>query len=104
MLRRLKKDTVKNIPPMTEILVPVELLSIQVEYYHTLLTKNYQILRYVGKGELVKSMLNVVAQLRNVCNHPYLIPGTEPDSGSVEFFHEMQIKGFSKTHSAAFYA
>ncbi|GLT54428.1 hypothetical protein SLA2020_276270 [Shorea laevis] len=41
-------------------------------------------------------MLNIVMQLRKVCNHPYLIPGTEPDSGSVEFLHEMRIKASAK--------
>ncbi|KAL2473962.1 Protein CHROMATIN REMODELING 4 [Forsythia ovata] len=96
MLRRLKKDTMKNIPPKTERMVPVELSSIQAEYYRAMLTKNYQILRNVGKGVAVKSMLNIVSQLRNVCNHPYLIPGTEPDSGSVEFLHEMRIKASAK--------
>ncbi|CAI9760022.1 unnamed protein product [Fraxinus pennsylvanica] len=96
MLRRLKKDTMKNIPPKTERLVPVELSSIQAEYYRSVLTKNYQILRNIGNGEPVKSMLNVVAQLRNICNHPYLIPGTEPDTGSEEFLHEMRIKASAK--------
>ncbi|KAL2524732.1 Protein CHROMATIN REMODELING 4 [Abeliophyllum distichum] len=72
MLRRLKKDTMKNIPPKTERMVPVELSSIQAEYYRAMLTKNYQILRNVGKG------------------------GTEPDSGSVEFLHEMRIKASAK--------
>ncbi|KAL2900671.1 Protein CHROMATIN REMODELING 4 [Bienertia sinuspersici] len=64
MLRRLKKDAMQNIPPKTERMVPVELSSIQAEYY--------------------------------LCNHPYLIPGTEPDSGSLEFLHEMRIKASAK--------
>lgn len=96
MLRRLKKDAMKNIPPKTERMVPVELSSIQAEYYRAMLTKNYQILRNIGKGVAQQSMLNIVMQLRKVCNHPYLIPGTEPDSGSVEFLHEMRIKASAK--------
>ncbi|KAG6641461.1 protein CHROMATIN REMODELING 4-like isoform X2 [Carya illinoinensis] len=96
MLRRLKKDAMQNIPPKTERMVPVELSSIQAEYYRAMLTKNYQILRNVGKGVPQQSMLNIVMQLRKVCNHPYLIPGTEPDSGSVEFLHEMRIKASAK--------
>ncbi|KAI4298131.1 hypothetical protein L6164_031725 [Bauhinia variegata] len=77
-------------------MVPVELSSIQAEYYCAMLTKNYQILRNIGKGVAQQSMLNIVMQLRKVCNHPYLIPGTEPDSGSVEFLHEMRIKASAK--------
>ncbi|KAJ4975665.1 hypothetical protein NE237_000771 [Protea cynaroides] len=96
MLRRLKKDAMQNIPPKTERMVPVELSSIQAEYYRAMLTKNYQILRNIGKGVAQKSMLNIVMQLRKVCNHPYLIPGTEPDSGSMEFLQEMRIKASAK--------
>ncbi|KAL2494135.1 Protein CHROMATIN REMODELING 4 [Forsythia ovata] len=96
MLRRLKKDAMKNIPPKTERVVPVELSSIQAEYYRAMLTKNYQVLRNIGKGVPQQSMLNIVMQLRKICNHPYLIPGTEPDSGSVQFLHEMRIKASAK--------
>ncbi|CAA0825370.1 Protein CHROMATIN REMODELING 4 [Striga hermonthica] len=96
MLRRLKKDAMQNIPPKIERVVPVELSSIQAEYYRAMLTKNYQILRNIGKGVPQQSMLNIVMQLRKVCNHPYLIPGTEPESGSVEFLHEMRIKASAK--------
>ncbi|KAJ6714653.1 CHROMODOMAIN-HELICASE-DNA-BINDING PROTEIN 3-RELATED-RELATED [Salix viminalis] len=96
MLRRLKKDAMQNIPPKTERMVPVELSSIQAEYYRAMLTKNYQMLRNIGKGVAQQSMLNIVMQLRKICNHPYLIPGTEPDSGSLEFLHEMRIKASAK--------
>ncbi|XP_009618374.1 protein CHROMATIN REMODELING 4 isoform X1 [Nicotiana tomentosiformis] len=96
MLRRLKKDAMQNIPPKTERMVPVELSSIQAEYYRAMLTKNYQLLRNIGKGVAQQSMLNIVMQLRKVCNHPYLIPGTEPESGSLEFLHEMRIKASGK--------
>ncbi|KAL5975779.1 hypothetical protein ACLOJK_020106 [Asimina triloba] len=96
MLRRLKKDAMQNIPPKTERMVPVELSSIQAEYYRAMLTKNYHILRNIGKGVAQQSMLNIVMQLRKVCNHPYLIPGTEPESGSVEFLQEMRIKASAK--------
>ncbi|KAK8943224.1 CHD3-type chromatin-remodeling factor PICKLE [Platanthera zijinensis] len=96
MLRRLKKDAMQNIPPKTERLVPVELTSVQAEYYRAMLTKNYQVLRNIGKGVAQQSMLNIVMQLRKVCNHPYLIPGTEPESGSLEFLQEMRIKASAK--------
>ncbi|KAL4312476.1 hypothetical protein GQ457_01G045740 [Hibiscus cannabinus] len=96
MLRRLKRDAMQNIPPKTQRMVPVELSSIQAEYYRAMLTKNYQILRNIGKGVAQQSMLNIVMQLRKVCNHPYLIPGTEPESGSLEFLHEMRIKASAK--------
>ncbi|GJS13973.1 chromatin remodeling 4-like protein isoform X1 [Tanacetum coccineum] len=96
MLRRLKKDAMQNIPPKTERVVPVDLSTIQAEYYRAMLTKNYQLLRNIGKGVPQQSMLNIVMQLRKVCNHPYLIQGTEPESGTVEFLHDMRIKASAK--------
>ncbi|KAG9132566.1 hypothetical protein Leryth_024855 [Lithospermum erythrorhizon] len=96
MLRRLKKDAQLQIPPKTERMVPVELSSIQAECYRAMLTKNYDLLRNIGKGAGPKSLMNIVMELRKVCNHPYLIPGTEPDSGSLQFLHEMRIKASAK--------
>ncbi|MCO5562276.1 hypothetical protein L7F22_015901 [Adiantum nelumboides] len=96
MLRRLKKDAMQNIPPKTERVVPVELSSLQAEYYRALLTKNYQVLRQAGKPNQHQSLVNIVVQLRKVCNHPYLIPGTEPETGSVDFLQEMRIKASAK--------
>ncbi|KAK6917005.1 Zinc finger, PHD-finger [Dillenia turbinata] len=85
MLRRLKKDAMQNIPPKTERMVPVELSSIQAEYYRAILTKNYQILRNIGKGFAQQSMLNIVMQLRKICNHPYLIPVADRQAAIVRF-------------------
>lgn len=96
MLRRLKKDAMQNIPPKMERVVPVELSSLQSEYYRALLTRNYQVLRQAGKPNQHQSLVNIVVQLRKVCNHPYLIPGTEPESGSPEFMQEMRIKASAK--------
>jgi superfamily II DNA or RNA helicase len=96
MLRRLKKDAMQNIPPKTEHIVPMELSSVQAEYYRLMLTKNYQILRNMGRSGYQQSMLNIVMQLRKVCNHPYLITGTEPETGSAEFLQEMRIKASAK--------
>ncbi|CAM6104306.1 unnamed protein product [Calypogeia fissa] len=93
MLRRLKKDAMQKIPPKTELVVPVDMTSVQIEYYKALLTRNYQVLRNGGKHQ---SMLNIVMQLRKVCNHPYLIPGTEPDSGTPEFLQDMRIQASAK--------
>ena len=97
MLRRLKKDAMQNIPPKEERVVAVELTGIQAEYYKALLTRNYGLLRQgaarVGQHQ---SMLNIVMQLRKVCNHPYLIPGTEPETGTPQFLQEMRIKASGK--------
>eukprot|EP00899_Mesostigma_viride_P026443 jgi/Mesvir1/6984/Mv09124-RA.1 len=80
MLRRLKRDAVKNIPPKVEREVVVELTPLQVDYYKAILTKNYEYLRGGAKGAgRHTSLLNILMQLRKVCNHPYLMPGVEPE-------------------------
>jgi superfamily II DNA or RNA helicase len=99
MLRRLKKDAMQNIPPKVERVVPVELTSVQAEYYRALLTKNYQLLRQVSgakAGGQQQSMLNIMMQLRKVCNHPYLLAGSEPEGGSSKFLQDMRIKASAK--------
>ena len=99
MLRRLKKDAMQNISPIAERIVPVELTSVQAEYYRALLTKNYQLLRQVSSGKSGghnQALLNIMMDLRKVCNHPYLLPGSEPEGGSSKFLHEMRIKASAK--------
>ncbi|KAI7999975.1 Protein CHROMATIN REMODELING 4 [Camellia lanceoleosa] len=96
MLRRLKKDVMENIPPKTERIVPVELSSIQAELYRLLLTKDYKILRNIGKGVGKTSLQNIVMQLRKACNHAYLLPNVELKTGSEEFLYQMRIKASVK--------
>ncbi|KAG0562176.1 hypothetical protein KC19_9G124000 [Ceratodon purpureus] len=99
MLRRLKKDAMQIMPPTVERVVPVEQTPIQVEHYCAILTKNYQLLRQRGGGKpggQNQTFLNILTQLRMVCNHPYLLPGLEPERGSPKFLHEMRIKASAK--------
>eukprot|EP00898_Chlorokybus_atmophyticus_P003858 jgi/Chlat1/4473/Chrsp29S04570 len=97
MLRRLKKDVMQNIPPKTERLVYTELSALQAEYYRAILTRNYDVLRGGAKtGGKVTSMLNIVMELRKVCNHPYLIPGTEPDAGTMQELQQLRLEASGK--------
>lgn len=99
MLRRLKKDAMQNIPFKAERVVPVELTPVQAEHYRAVLTKNYQLLREGSGGKpggQNQSLLSVVMQLRKVCNHPYLLPGSEPEERSLKLLHEMRIKASAK--------
>ncbi|CAF91815.1 unnamed protein product, partial [Tetraodon nigroviridis] len=73
MLRRLKADVFKHMPSKTELIVRVELSSMQKKYYKFILTKNFEALNTKGGGNQV-SLLNVVMDLKKCCNHPYLFP------------------------------
>lgn len=71
MLRRLKSDVLKNMPGKSEFLVRTELTTEQKKLYKACLTKNFEMLRSKS-GPANTSLINIVMDLRKVCNHPYL--------------------------------
>ncbi|VDP69124.1 unnamed protein product [Echinostoma caproni] len=83
LLRRLKVDVIRDLPKKSEILVFVDLTTLQRKLYKLILTKNYEELR---SGSLMNSLVH----LQKVCDHPYLLPAgdsiaprlraNEPDS------------------------
>uniref|UniRef100_A0A7S0QUG6 Chromatin-remodeling complex ATPase n=2 Tax=Pyramimonas obovata TaxID=1411642 RepID=A0A7S0QUG6_9CHLO len=76
LLRRLKKEVEKGLPPKKEIILKVGLTEMQKKYYRMLLQKDLDAIN--GTGERSR-LLNVVMQLRKCCNHPYLFQGAEPE-------------------------
>ncbi|MCO5577201.1 hypothetical protein L7F22_031025 [Adiantum nelumboides] len=77
LLRRVKKDVMKDLPPKKELILRVELSSLQKEYYKAILTRNYQLLSRKGGPQI--SLNNVVMELRKLCGHPYLLSGVEEE-------------------------
>ncbi|KRY80091.1 Chromodomain-helicase-DNA-binding protein 3 [Trichinella pseudospiralis] len=73
MLRRLKSDVLKGMPAKSELIVRVELSTIQKKYYKYVLTKNFDALNTRCGGSQV-SLLNIMMDLKKCCNHPYLFP------------------------------
>ncbi|KAI8896505.1 P-loop containing nucleoside triphosphate hydrolase protein [Globomyces pollinis-pini] len=88
MLRRLKKDVEKSLPPKTERILRVELSPMQMEYYKNVFTKNFAALNKPGKGQKF-SLHNIAMELKKASNHPYLFPDAEP----VGLNREEQLKG-----------
>jgi len=80
MLRRLKEDVEKKVPPKEETLIEVELTVLQKQYYRALYEKNVQFLHRNKKKALDGPSLNNLAmQLRKCCNHPFLLNGVEDE-------------------------
>ncbi|KAM7276909.1 hypothetical protein ACFE04_018775 [Oxalis oulophora] len=77
LLRRVKKDVMKELPPKKELILRVELSSKQKEYYKAILTRNYAVLTRRGGAQI--SLINVVMELRKLCCHPYMLEGVEPE-------------------------
>lgn len=80
ILRRLKEDVEKSVPPKEETLIEVELTLQQKQYYRALYEKNVAFLQKNKKKALDGPSLNNLAmQLRKVCNHLFLLNGVEEE-------------------------
>jgi SWI/SNF-related matrix-associated actin-dependent regulator of chromatin subfamily A member 5 len=76
MLRRLKADVAKGLPPKTETIIMVGMSRMQKQLYKKLLLRDLDSI--AGKaGKNRTAVLNIVMQLRKCCGHPYLFEGME---------------------------
>ena len=76
LLRRLKADVEKGLPPKKETILKVGVSEMQRHYYKSLIQKDIEAIQG-GSGDRSR-LLNIVMQLRKCCNHPYLFAGAEP--------------------------
>ncbi|CDW88930.1 probable global transcription activator snf2l1 isoform 2 [Stylonychia lemnae] len=84
MLRRLKSDVEKNLPTKKEIYLFIGLSKLQKQLYKNILTGNIDVVN--GVGDKIK-LLNVLMQLKKVCNHPYLFDKVEPGPPFIDGEH-----------------
>ncbi|XP_074133683.1 putative global transcription activator SNF2L1 isoform X2 [Sminthopsis crassicaudata] len=77
LLRRIKAEVEKTLPPKKEVKIYLGLSKMQREWYTRILMKDIDILNSVGKSDKMQ-LLNILMQLRKCCNHPYLFDGAEP--------------------------
>ena len=75
LLRRIKKEVERTLPPKVEIQVTVGITEQQKQIYRDLLKRNM-----LEKGNSVTHFKNILIQLRKVCNHPWLFEGQEPEN------------------------
>ncbi|THG13033.1 hypothetical protein TEA_005145 [Camellia sinensis var. sinensis] len=122
LLRRVKKDVMKDLPPKKELILRVELSSKQKEYYKAILTRNYDILTRKGGAQVrlqvVISLINVVMELRKLCCHSYMLEGVEPyiedaneshkqlleSSGKLQLLDKMMVKLKEQGHRVLIYS
>lgn len=76
MLRRLKADVAKGLPPKTETLIMVGMSKMQKQLYKSLLLRDIESITSSGNKNRT-AVLNIVMQLRKCCGHPYLFDGVE---------------------------
>jgi len=78
LLRRVKEDVEKSLPPKEETLIEVSLTPVQRKFYRAIYEKNTDALfKDTSAKSNHPSLMNVVMELRKCCNHPYLVRGVE---------------------------
>lgn len=75
ILRRLKVDVERGMPPKTELTVYCPIAPLQQKTYKDVLKNNGDVLNGAAGGRT--KLLNIVMQLRKAANHPYLFDGVE---------------------------
>lgn len=77
LLRRVKEDVEKSLPPKEETIIEVALTPLQKQFYRAIYEKNTHFLFKGAKASNQPSLMNIMMELRKCCNHPYLIKGVE---------------------------
>jgi len=90
LLRRLKADVEKGLPPKKETILKIGMSAQQKKFYAALLQKDIDAIQ--GGADRTR-LLNVVMQLRKCCNHPYLFQGAEPGPPFVTGDHLVDASG-----------
>ena len=90
LLRRLKSDVEKSLPPKKETILKIGMSDMQRKYYAALLQKDMEA---VTGGADRSRLLNIVMQLRKCCNHPYLFQGAEPGPPYITGEHLVETSG-----------
>ena len=102
LLRRLKSDVAKDLPPKAEMHIMCGLSEMQQYYYKKLIEKDIDAVNGVAASR--SRLLNILMQLRKCCNHPYLFDGAEQgppytngmhiveNSGKMMIMHKLLVK------------
>jgi SWI/SNF-related matrix-associated actin-dependent regulator of chromatin subfamily A member 5 len=75
VLRRVKSEVEKDLPPKRETKLYIGLSALQRSWYSKLVSRDLNALNDAGTEKV--RLLNILMQLRKVCNHPYLFDGAE---------------------------
>jgi SNF2 family DNA or RNA helicase len=102
ILRRMKRDVAKDLPPKTEVVLECELSEQERLLYESILGASRQeIVDRMAGGESVFSVLEALLRLRQACCHAALLPGQSADTSSkVELLLESLESSLAQGHRA----
>jgi len=96
LLRRVKAEVDKDIPPKTETKLYIGMTELQRQWYSKILLKDVASLNALshGHGQHDKTrLMNMLMQLRKCTNHPYLFDGAEAGPPYVDGPHLWEQAG-----------
>ena len=100
LLRRVKEDVAKDIPPKEETIIDVELTTMQKQYYRAIYERNHGFLMQSLKGGHLPKLMNIQMELRKCCNHPFLISGVEQsEMENLEKKIMDEVSGYAGSHN-----
>eukprot|EP00658_Telonema_sp_P-2_P000140 TRINITY_DN10043_c0_g2_i1.p1 TRINITY_DN10043_c0_g2~~TRINITY_DN10043_c0_g2_i1.p1 ORF type:complete len:965 (+),score=286.55 TRINITY_DN10043_c0_g2_i1:52-2946(+) len=91
LLRRLKTEVEKDLPPKKELMIMCGLSEMQQYYYKKLIERDIDAVNGVSASR--SRLLNILMQLRKCCNHPYLFDGAEPGPPYINGPHIIENSG-----------
>uniref|UniRef100_A0A8R1I9P5 Helicase ATP-binding domain-containing protein n=1 Tax=Caenorhabditis japonica TaxID=281687 RepID=A0A8R1I9P5_CAEJA len=77
MLRRVKHDVEKSLLPKKEYKMYMGLTELQKKWYAKVLSKEIEIIKEGRRSQ--KLISHILMALREVANHPYMLPAAEPE-------------------------
>ncbi|MEW5298327.1 MAG: hypothetical protein WDW36_001466 [Sanguina aurantia] len=130
LLRRIKDEVDVRLPPKVETKINCPLSEMQTFWYRRLLMRDSRVLmdmetdvqakgtvKFDADSSAWKKMLNLLMQLRKVCNHPFMFPDAEPDfdgestnediveaSGKMQVLDRMLAKLKAKDHRVVLFS
>ena len=102
MMRRLKRDVARELPPKTEVILECELdAEERITYESVLAASRSDVMRNLTEGTNVLSVLELLLRLRQACCHVGLLPGhTASSSSKVRLLLESLEHSIGQGHRA----
>jgi superfamily II DNA or RNA helicase len=83
LLRRLKRDVAKELPPRSDVVLHCELSEEERKLYDALFAATQSdVVQQLRQGGSVLAALEALLRLRQACCHPALVPGAQAESSS----------------------
>lgn len=87
VLRRFKSQVEKSLPAKNERILRVGMAPIQRKYYRWIINRNFAELNRGLRGQEMRTLSNIVVELKKVCNHPFLFPNAEEQARTMAIEH-----------------